>query len=60
MSKFKSNLFKCQIIPRNTGDILFYFDSEGRILCNLNKYTILPNEEYEKLKLQFETGTRNT
>ena len=60
MYKFKSDLSECQIIPRSMGDILFYFDSEGQILCNLNKYTILPNEEYEKLKHQSEAGTRNT
>jgi len=57
---FKNQLHECKLIPRNTGDILFYITEDQKIMCDLDRYTILPNEEYEKLKVQSETGTRNT
>jgi len=49
MSKFNSRLESCTIIPRNEDDVLFHADEDGNIMCNLYEYTILPNEEYERI-----------
>lgn len=56
---FKCQLHECCLITRHPDDILFYLNMNGEILCNLDRYAILPMEEYEKL-VQSATGTRNT
>ena len=46
----KPILHNCQLIPRKTGDILFGVETDKDLIHPyLDGYTILPNEEYEKL-----------
>jgi hypothetical protein len=45
---FKSVVKNCYVHPRG-GEILFYLDAEGRYLCNLDGYAIIPREEWERV-----------
>jgi hypothetical protein len=60
----KSRLEQCQLILRESGDILFEWEEKtGDIRCNLYQYTIVPNEIYNAMidKIsQLETVTGKT
>jgi hypothetical protein len=58
---FESKLCNCNIIPRNDEkEPLFHVNEKGDVLCSLDGYTIIPNEQYGMLVNQSETGTKNT
>ena len=51
----------CNLIPRNTGDILFHFEIKNKFIHPyLDGYTILPTEEYKRLVNQSPDGTKKT
>jgi hypothetical protein len=51
----------CNLITRDTDDVIFHGEpDEGLIHPYLDGYTILPNEQYEKLVDQLPVGTRKT
>ncbi|MDY6895512.1 MAG: hypothetical protein SVO01_08885 [Thermotogota bacterium] len=62
MSKnsFKNQLVECNLIPRKLGDVLFTINKNNEILCDLCRYTILPNEQYEKLIHQSEINREDS
>lgn len=55
------NVINCNLISRKKGDILFIVDPEKDLIHPLlDGFTILPNEDYEKLVSQSPVGTRKT
>jgi hypothetical protein len=54
----KSYVKNCFLWVRD-GDFIFETTQDGEILPRLDRYAIIPIEEYEKL-IQSETGTKKT
>ena len=45
----KSYLRKCMVAPRD-GEVLFEFQPDGSVTASLDRYAVIPNEEYVRLK----------
>ena len=57
----KPYVTNCNLIPRKKDGALFIVEREKNLIHPLlDGYTILPNEDYEKLVSQSPVGTRKT